>query len=788
MGFEQLWPRGGFQRTFFVLAVQGALHRIIRTVGQQAIQVQRATGFRTGAGQAFATKWLHADHGADHVAVNVQVAHLGAFGHAGDGFINTGVNAQRQTITGGVDLIDQRLQIGALEADHVQHRAEDLFLQLVEAVQFDQGWLDKGATGPLFLILHVAFRGLIDLTALGAHRLNMTFDAGFGLGVDHRPDIGRQAFRVAHAAFGHRAAQHLQRVFRHVFLNAQDTQGGAALACAVECGGDHVSHYLFGQCGRVDDHGVQTTGFGNQRRWTTLRIQTACDAALQDTGNVGRAGKHHAANPSVINQNRADAFALTRQQLQHALRNAGFQQNAHRLCGDQRGLLCRFGQNAVACRKRSGNLAGEDGQREVPRADTHHRAQRTVAVIGEIIAHLTGVVMQEVDCFAHFGDGVVKGFARFAHQNAQQALQLAFHQFGGALKNGGALGRRGGKPDWTGGSGGVERPADFTFGGFTHITDHVARLGRVNDRLLHALIQLGVNNRLCAPGLSSAGQQCAGQRRQTLFVRQVQAAGVDALGAIEFTRQRNAWVRQSKLTLAGGQGFNRGDRIGNQFVERQGGIGDTVNERGVSAVFQQATYQIRQQRFMGADRCIDATWTVQLTVGHFTHHLFVQRFAHAVQALELILARIIVVARQMINRAQGMGVMGRELRINQVRHRQQFAGAGQVGNVGVDLAGVNRIAFQPVHLGAFDFAVPVGAFHQTDHQATAAALCHVDDCIDGERAAFLIGLDHKADTVPTGQLRFEAQLFQQVERDFQAIGFFSVDIDTDVVLARLQGQ
>jgi hypothetical protein len=61
-------------------------------------------------------------------------------------------------------------------------------------------------------------------------------------------------------------------------------------------------------------------------------------------------------------------------------------------------------------------------------------------------------------------------------------------------------------------------------------------------------------------------------------------------------------------------------------------------------------------------------------------------------------------------------------------------------------------------------------------------LCHVDHCIDGERAAFLIGLDHKADTVPAGQLRFEAQLFQQVEGDFQAIGFFSIDIDADVVL------
>ncbi|MOA56126.1 hypothetical protein D3C78_1800490 [compost metagenome] len=55
------------------------------------------------------------------------------------------MDTQRQAITGGVDLIDQRFHIRALEAHHVQYRAEDLFLQLVEAVQFDQRWLDKGA-------------------------------------------------------------------------------------------------------------------------------------------------------------------------------------------------------------------------------------------------------------------------------------------------------------------------------------------------------------------------------------------------------------------------------------------------------------------------------------------------------------------------------------------------------------------------------------------------------------------------------------------------------------------
>ena len=175
-------------------------------------------------------------------------------------------------------------------------------MQFVEAVEFDQRRLDEGAARPLFLILRAAFGGLVYLAAFGAHRLNVAFDAGFGVGVDHWAHVGGQALRIAHAAFGHRAAQHLQRVLGHVFLNAQDTQRGAALAGAVEGGGHHVGHHLLGQGGRVDDHGIQAAGFGDQRRRAALRIQTTGDAALQNTGDVGGAGKHHAAYAGVVDQ------------------------------------------------------------------------------------------------------------------------------------------------------------------------------------------------------------------------------------------------------------------------------------------------------------------------------------------------------------------------------------------------------------------------------------------------------------------------------------------------------
>src|SRR3546814_7298465 len=43
-----------------------------------------------------------------------------------------------------------------------------------------------------------------------------------------------------------------------------------------------------------------------------------------------------------------------------------------------------------------------------------------------------------------------------------------------------------------------------------------------------------------------------------------------------------------------------------------------------------------------------------------------------------------------------------KLRIHGLRRRQQLAGAGQVRYIGMDLARVHRIAFQPVDLSTLD--------------------------------------------------------------------------------------
>jgi hypothetical protein len=104
----------------------------------------------------------------------------------------------------------------------------------------------------------------------------------------------------------------------------------------------------------------------------------------------------------------------------------------------------------------------------------------------------------------------------------------------------------------------------------------------------------------------------------------------------------------------------------------------------------------------------------------------------------------------------GVRVVRGELRVDGVGRGQQLARAGQVGHVGVHLARVDRVAFQAIDLRALDLAVPVRALDQPHHQAVAAAARQVDQVVDHERAALLVGLDHKADAVPALPVRAQS--------------------------------
>ena len=106
----------------------------------------------------------------------------------------------------------------------------------------------------------------------------------------------------------------------------------------------------------------------------------------------------------------------------------------------------------------------------------------------------------------------------------------------------------------------------------------------------------------------------------------------------------------------------------------------------------------------------------------------------------------------------------------------------------MDLAREDGEALKPVDLRALDLAIPIGALHQPHHQPVPAPACKIDQPVDHEGAALLIGLHHEADAVPAREFGLEAEPLQQVERDFQPVGFLRVDVEADVERARQQRQ
>ena len=409
-------------------------------------------------------------------------------------------------------------------------------------------------------------------------------------------------------------------------------------------------------------------------------------------------------------------------------------------------------------------------------------------VVREPTAHLGCVVAQEVDRLTHFSDGVGQRLARLADDQPHQVLHLAFHQVGGAIEQRGARLRRRGLPDRRGSSCGSECGINVGLGGFGHMANDIAQVRRVAHRLgCAAHVRCVTDRRLGSPDRAGASKKGGRQRRQALLVRQVNARRVCANVTVEVARQRNFRMRHTERPFIGVHLFHHRHRIGDEVVQRNRLVRNAVHERGVGAVFQQTAHQVSQECFVRTDRGVDAARAVQLA-GLVADDLLVQRLAHAVQALEFVLARVIVLAGHLVDRGQRVRVVRGELREDRFRRRQQLSRARQVRHIRVDLARVDRVALQAFHLGALDLAVPVGALHQADHQAVLAAAGQIDDEVEHERAALLIALHHEADAVPAGQFGRKAQALQQIERQLQAVGLFRIDVDADVVFTRQHRQ
>src|SRR3954467_6996635 len=121
---------------------------------------------------------------------------------------------------------------------------------------------------------------------------------------------------------------------------------------------------------------------------------------------------------------------------------------------------------------------------------------------------------------------------------------------------------------------------DLGGGGLDHGADGVAVVGRVQD--VAGFAGLGTVGQQWDGLIAGfgAGEQGCGEGGQALFVGQVESCGVLSL-AVEQV------AGQGDLRVGGSDRLDRlgdGDRVGDQLVDRDVGVGDLVDEGRVGAV------------------------------------------------------------------------------------------------------------------------------------------------------------------------------------------------------------
>src|SRR5690606_10440139 len=77
---------------------------------RKAIEVMRATGFGPRTRQTFAAEGLGTDHRAYLIAVNINVADLGAAADLLSRTLDAGMDAQCQAVAGQVHLLEELVQ------------------------------------------------------------------------------------------------------------------------------------------------------------------------------------------------------------------------------------------------------------------------------------------------------------------------------------------------------------------------------------------------------------------------------------------------------------------------------------------------------------------------------------------------------------------------------------------------------------------------------------------------------------------------------------------------------
>ena len=654
--------------------------------------------------------------------------------------VDPGVQPEGQAEALGVHRVDHGIDLGRLEGRHVQDRAENLFLHVLDARDLDGNRCKEAALARC--------GDFMQHPALGAGLRDIGRDVVTRRDRDDRPHIGGRIPRVGNRQFVHRPFQHLQERGRDILLHVKAAQGRASLARRLEGGGHDIAHRLFGQGRGIHDHGVQPPGFRNKRRMRRNLARHGPVDALRGGGRAGEADTRHA---GIARQKPADPAALARQQLKRMQGHARLVHQPHADSGHQRRGLRRFRQYGIARRQRRRDLPGENGQREVPGADAGEDAARGV------LGCLLGVVAQEIHRLAQFGNGVEQALARLARQHGEDLSEMVLVEIGGLQKRRTPICCRG-----VPGPGRAQRGFDIRLGCLDNAAYEISGARGVHHLFLRFPLDRACQNRHRLPDMRGEGGTGGLDLGQVVTVARVEPAGIAPRPE---EGDRGLHPRRAGFD----HGRQRLERVGGHNLGGHLGIDDLVHEAAVRPVFQKPPHQVGQEVAMRAHGGIDPA-----AGGVSPVQYVMQRLAHAVQALEL---ERIVILGHVQDRRRRMGIVRGELRVDAVRIPKEFPRAAQVGHVGRRLVGVDREARQPLDLGTLDLGIPVGPFHEADHDLAVKLGGQRVKPVDHGRRALAIGLHHHAEPVPSGKAVIAQHRLDHVERDVEPVGLFRVDVE-----------
>ena len=396
----------------------------------------------------------------------------------------------------------------------------------------------------------------------------------------------------------------------------------------------------------------------------------------------------------------------------------------------------------------------------------------------EQAARFGGVVAQEIDRFAHFEHRVGDGLAGLAHAQREQGVAVIFEQVGGAVEQARPFVATKRVPRGLGRGGGAHHRVDIGGGGVANVADFDSGIERRGHRdRLGALAE----RRDRGPILVFEFLQPRHQRVALGWVAKVQSgavatpAGKDRIG--EWDVGAALGLERSKL----------GDRIADQGLDRNIVVGDAVDETRVGAILEQAADEVGEQFLVASDRGVDPhrgnpIADASLESGEFV----VEPLAHAVEPLELERSR----SGECLDRTDGVGVVGREGRVEHVAGGEHALGAGEVADVGRDLAREHRIVAQARDLRGLDLAVPIGALDEADHELAIMLARQIDDPVGERDRAFGIGLERHPEPAPSvcEQRIVGGERLDDVERQFEPIGLLGIDREMDVGGGGLGGE